>query len=340
MKKHLFSTLLLTVAACTGFAQTPSITNPGFEPWETYTAGLVSRERPESWYGSDQITGEYGVILSFMGATAEQQIFKSTDKHSGDFAARLLTINLSDSLGNIPGVLSNAQVSVDLEDMGDDVDFSTLLSSLTYTGGTAMYGKQVDTVSAWVKTGAENEDNAAIIISAMKKSVTDAGADTMIAIGSGEGIIPPGESGYHKISVPMVYTGSEVATDTLIIAFLSSAFAEEGATATEGNMLLVDDVELVYSDAGSAIHQPVLSETKVSVYPNPANDRVWFNLNVNEQAGDYELSIADISGRNVYTQQLATQINVIDLAAWAGGTYVYNLFNKKTGQRVSGKFTK
>jgi len=345
MKTPLFSTLFLAVAAYTGFAQTPAITNPGFEPWEDYIASTESRERPVSWYGSDQITGEYSLILFFMGATAEKQIFKSTDKHSGDFAARLLTIKLSDSLGSIPGVLTNARVSADIDIEDPDLDFATVMSSLSYSGGTPMYGKKVDAVSAWVKTGAGNVDTSSMVIYAMRKTVSSStGADTMIAIGSGTGLISPGESGYHKISVPMEYlpetAGEGAGTDTLIIAFLSSAFADGDAVATEGNELLVDDVELAYSDDGSSISQPVLSETKVLVHPNPAKDKIWFNLNVNERAGDYELSIADIAGRNIYSRKLTEQINGIDISGWAAGTYVYNLFNNKTGLQTTGKFVK
>ena len=344
MKKHLFGTLFFAAAAYTGFAQTPAISNPGFEPWIDYMATTESRESPESWYGSDQITGEYSVILEFMGATAEKQVFKSTDKHSGDFATRLLTIKLSDSLGNIPGILTNSEITADIDIMDPDLDFAMVMSSLIYSGGTPMYGKKVDSVSAWVKTGAGNTDNSAIIISAMKKSVSaSTGADTMISIGSGKGLISPGESGYHKVSVPMEYlpeaAGEGTSTDTLIIAFLSSLVDEEGTVATEGNELFVDDVELIYSGP-SSIHQPVLSEIKVLVHPNPAKDEVWFNLNVNERAGDYELSIADIAGRNVYNRQLTEQINGIDISGWAAGTYVYSLFNKRTGQYTGGKFIK
>ena len=67
---------------------------------------------------------------------------------------------------------------------------------------------------------------------------------------------------------------------------------------------------------------------------------IWFNLNVKEHAADYELSIADISGRNVYSNQLTNQINGIDIAEWASGTYIYNLHNKKTGLNTGGKFVK
>ncbi len=344
MKKQLLTAALAVSAFATAQAQTPSFTNNGFETWEEYSpegAPMVSLDRPTGWYGSDEITGQYSTLLLLMfGITAEAQLFESADAHEGTKAARIVSVELNDSLGNIPGVLTNAKISLDFADLEGELDGESLLSALKYSGGTPMYGKKVDTVSAWIKTPASNMDASTIIITAMKKSTTAGGADTFISIGSGAAVLAPdGGTGYRKVAVEMTYGTATVATDTLVVAFLSSAFTSE-MPVTPGNTLMVDDVMVQYSDGVTSITQPLMSENSVAVYPNPANTNIWFNLDAKAKAANYTLSIFDAAGRNVYQKQLTEQVNNIDIAAWATGTYFYQLTNKNTAATSTGTFVK
>lgn len=345
MKKQLLTAALAASTFFSAQAQTPSFVNAGFETWEEYTAddGMagVTLNRPEQWNGSDKVTAEFSLILGFMGVTFERQLFQSSDAHSGESAARIVSVHLNDSFGNIPGVLSNASVSVNTDVVtSPGFEFSNLFSALTYTGGTPMYGHKVDTIVAQVKTPASNTDPSAIMISAMKKVTID-GKDTSIAIGSGTAVImPDGGADYRQEVVSMTYFDpSNTATDTLIIAFLSSVFSE-GVAVHAGNTLLVDDIQLSYSDGTTSTHQVLRAEDKVNVYPNPASTEIWFNLDARALPENYSLQITDATGRVIYQQSALQLHNNINLSGWAAGTYFYQITNKKSGAASTGTFIK
>ena len=277
-----------------------------------------------------------------IGGTPVKQLYKSNDVHSGQYAAELKTRFLGDSLGNVPCALINARVSLDLGAIVADPDLSDILSLFTYSGGTPILGRKVDTVSAWVKLTNQNNDNASVIITALRKAKTAGGADTMIPIGSGSRIIANNVSNdYRQISVPMVYPDpSKTATDTLIVVFSSSAIVTGEDTATDGNTLLVDDVSMTTSNgSGTAIRQPVFAEDIALVYPNPSKNLIYFNLNTFQKADDYTLTITDASGRTILVERLKQQVNEKNVSGWARGNYFYTLSNLKSGKYVNGKFS-
>lgn len=339
MKKILLSATVLLAVFTAARAQT--IDNGGFENWQG-PSGSLQLENPDSWYGSDKTLDDLGVLLTIVGVTPEKQLFKSTDAHSGTFAAELKTAFLGDTVGNVPGLLLNARINFDLLAVIQDPDFSNFLDHVTYTGGTPLLGKKVDNVKAWVKLSGDQQDQASVIISAFKKGLTANNTDTMILIGNGTKLITPNAANaYEEITVPMVYTSpSNTATDTLIVVFSSSAVITSTTPTTDGNTVKVDDVTMTTSDGTSptSIQEPVFREDIVVVYPNPAGNVVYFNLNAAEKASDYTLTVTDMTGRVVLQEQLTQQINQRSLNGWARGTYFYSLVNTKNDKSEQGKF--
>ncbi len=336
MKKNLLITSLLSIFTCSmNFAQTPEFNNPGMETWESETyPGIPSLTvtNPTGWFGSDRIMGENLPIMFVIGAEASPQIAQSDDAHSGNSAAAITSVNLGDSFGVIPGILTNAKYSLSLDP--NITDPSSLLSNVSITGGTPVNGKKVDTVYAWVKLDTSNTDNASITLSALTKMP---GADTNTMIGSGGIIIAPSDEGYVRVAVPMEYEDENMtATDTLVVTFTSSA-TQNG---TVGNTLLVDDVSMVVSDGQSnGIELPLLSEKAMYVYPNPsAQGYVYFNLNASLKPAEFSLIITDISGKTMYHQTLSDNINKLDCSAYANGTYFYTLVHTPSQQKEGGKF--
>jgi len=333
MKKKVLITSMLGIMSCSlSFAQ--DFTNSGMETWESETyPGIppLTLNNPTGWFGTDRIMGENLIIILAMGMEASPQITQSEDAHSGSSAAAITTISLSDTMAPLPGLLSNARYSLNLNP--DNLDMESLLSNVSITGGTPVNGKKVDTVYAWVKLDTSNTDNASITISAM---TTMPGADTATLIGSGGFIIAPSADGYVQVAVPMEYLDEGMtATDTLIVNFSSSA----SQSGTVGNTLLVDDVSMVLSDGQSnGIELPLLSEKAMYVYPNPAaQGYVYFNLNTTLKPAEFSLIITDISGKTMYNQILSDHINKLDCSAYANGTYFYTLVHNPSQQKESGK---
>jgi hypothetical protein len=338
MKKTLLFTALLAGLLVSAQAQTFS--NAGFETW-TGPSGILQIEAPTTWFGSDKLIADNALIISVIGGIPTKQCYKSTDKHSGDFAAELRTRFMGDTLGNVPCAFVNAKIDIDIMAVIANPDFSNILNLVTYTGGTPILGRKVDNIKAWVKLTDANQDNASVVINALQKQTIN-GQDTMITIGGGTQIIANNVSNdYREITVPVTYLdAANTATDTLIVVFSSSAVAASTDPTTDGNTLYVDDVSMTTSDGTSlSIQQPLFAEDVALVYPNPAKDVIYFNLNTYQTAGDYKLTIVDASGRVVLTEQLKQLINEKKVTGWAKGSYFYTLTNVKSGKMENGKFS-
>jgi hypothetical protein len=347
MKKSLLLTAVLAGTLTSAQAQTFS--NAGFETWNNFTVmtgfpGSVALEAPTTWSGTDSLIAGLTLPASLLGIDIDPvtQIIKSNDAHSGTFAAEIKTANLGDSLGNVPAALINAKINFDILSVGANPDFSSLLSLFTFTGGTPALGRKVDNVKAWVKAASTNLDQASITVNALQKAKTAANADTLILIGSGVGLVSANPNNdYVETTVNVTYINpSNTATDTLIVIFSSSAVAGSGTEFTEGNKMLVDDVSMTTSTGSSlSIRQPVFADDIALVYPNPAKNIIYFNLNTFQKADDYILTVTDASGRAILTENLKQQVNEKNVSGWAKGSYFYSLTNTKNGKHLNGKFS-
>jgi len=340
MKKKVLITSMLGVLSCSlSFAQ--EFSNSGMETWESQTYSAMGGSDltityPTGWSGSDRIMGENLDVLSGLAIFGidiqlSAQIAQSEDAHSGSSAAAITSVSLGDSFGVVPGMLTNAVYSLQIDPT--NLDMASLLSNVTVSGGTAVNGKKVDTVYAWVKLDTSNTDQAVVTLSALTQMP---GSDTNTVIGAGSLLISPSDEGYVRVAVPMEYLDENMtATDTLIVTFASSA-TQAG---TEGNTLLVDDVSMVLSDGhNNGIELPLLSEKAMYVYPNPATQGyVYFNLNASLKPAEFSLMITDISGKTLYNQTLSDHINKLDCSAYANGTYFYTLIHNPSQQKESGK---
>jgi hypothetical protein len=348
MKKTLLLTAVLAGTLATTQAQTFS--NAGFETWNNFNVttgfpvGSVALEAPTTWAGTDSLIAGLTLPALFLGVEIDPvtQLIKSTDAHSGTYAAEVKTANLGDSLGNVPGALINAKISLDLASIGSNPDFSSLLSLFTFSGGTPTLGRKVDNVKAWVKTFSTNIDQASITVNAMQKAKTTANADTLVLIGSGVGLVSANPNNdYVETTVNVTYlNANNTATDTLIVIFSSSAVAGSGAGFTDGNKMLVDDVSMTTSEGtGLSIQQPLFADDIALVYPNPTKNLIYFNLNTFQKAEEYTLMVTDVTGRTILNENLKQQVNEKNVSGWAKGSYFYKLINVKNGKHLNGKFS-
>ncbi len=335
MKKTLLCSALL---ASFGFAaQAQTITNAGLETWRDYKVAKdlinpdsVALQAPEAWVGIDSlITGLTG-MAKYVGIIIKpvQQVFKSEKAHTGTYAAQLKSADLGDTLGVLPGVLLNSAVEISLDDM-QGADPSNVLDLVKFTGGTPVNAK-VDTVKAWILLEDSNEDDALINVSLLKKV-----GDSSVVVGGGTFVIKPEYNEYTEVAVPITYTSEDV-PERLVVSFVSSNI--QGDTAHVGNTLYVDDVSFTYQGDGTSIEQPLLSENPMLVYPNPAREQMYFNLNANAKAEDFELVIFDIAGKEISREVLQQQVNIKNVADWTRGNYFYTLSNSRTGTAQQGKF--
>lgn len=69
------------------------------------------------------------------------------------------------------------------------------------------------------------------------------------------------------------------------------------------------------------------------VYPNPAQDLIFFNT-----TGEGQLLIFDILGKQRFVSTTNNQLQVIDISEWVNGVYTYHIVSKNIS--VAGKFIK
>lgn len=79
------------------------------------------------------------------------------------------------------------------------------------------------------------------------------------------------------------------------------------------------------------VRKPEVALNELSVYPNPASDKVSVKFNFNESKTS-TLEVFDLSGRMVYSESIATEVgeNIVelDLSSLSSGTYFLKLENE------------
>jgi hypothetical protein len=329
--------LLFALATATVFsAGAQTFNNAGFENWHSFTVIPLQLEAPNTWHGTDSLLAAIAPLASLGGIQIDpqKQLFKSSTAHSGSFSAEVRSANIGETGGNVPGVFSNAKIGVDIMGLlgsGAINDPSQILQYLSYSEATPVSG-QVGSVTAWVKLDDTNQDEAMISVFAVK-TVQGSTGDSTAIVGIGTHNVVPGVNQFTEVTVPVVYATNEQ-PEKLIVAFLSSDYAADSVH--EGNAFFVDDVSFTYSS--TSIRQPLLSEQQLLVYPNPSTGQVYFNLNATARPEEYSLTIADVTGRIVYTEQLHQQVNNKDMSDWGKGHYFYTLTHTKSGLSEKGKF--
>lgn len=337
-KKILLFAALSGLTAGTASAQFIDIQSSGMETWnDTTLSGMsftsVNLQSPDGWNGSDLLiaySADLANNLLQWDLQPAQQLFQSSDAHSGQYAAEIQTRFLGDSLGIMTGALSNAEFQFDITALLGGAD---LEDALTYSGGEPITG-QVDSVSAWIKMDANNTDDGGMLVQAVK-TYTGSNGDSAAVVGEGYFTIPSATTTtYTQFAVPVSYPDPNVVPDHLVVVFTSSSIT---GTQTADNSMKVDDVAYSYA-APNSIWQPLLSENKLLVYPVPAGNLIYFNLGAKEDPAQYHLQITDLQGRIISEKQLISAVNSENVSQWARGTYFYSLSNVKTGIQEQGKF--
>ncbi len=341
MKKALFTIAASIGFATLGVAQTPVIVNGTFEMWTNIAApvpGTPALERPNGWYGSDQFLNHTvgPIISSPLGGNLDfdynKQLFKDTDMHEGSFAAKLMTKDFGDTIKKVPVLLTNAKQNVSMSAlMGADFDNMDLMTLFRFSECTPMYGKRIDSITAYVKTPATNADSGAVFVLAYEKVQSSSGTDSNAVIGQGGMTVAPNSNGYIKISVPVMYAGVQ-ATDSMVVGFVSSS-----AGFTLDNTMYVDHVE-IFASAPNSVNNVKATDLGFQVYPNPATTQINFNNQAN--ALHTTLIIQNSVGQIMHYAVLGQGINTIDLGKYAAGTYFYEVYNEKGTARQTGKFVK
>lgn len=301
MKKYLLITLLAVFAFATGQAQT-TIPNLDLENWDDFG----SYEEPA---GGVWTTANKVVQLSSLYPVTTT---KSSDAHSGSWAAKIETSQIPVISTLVTGTLSTGEFRTTATPPNN------LLRGTPYTARPGVF-------RGWYKFTSVQGDSCSIYMWLHKWNGT--GRDTV----GFAGFFPKQSvNTYTQWDIPIDYKSSD-SPDSVSIVFASSA-AGELFQGQVGNTLWIDDLEIT---SATGVPSVLMPEIGVSVYPNPASE--WVELKMESTLMGAEVDVYAVDGRIVATVPVTADLARVDVADFAAGTYTYVVREAAT-KLVSGTF--
>lgn len=252
MKKTLFTILgaaALTVSAQTGVYQ---VGNSGFETWESVSYNGKTGEEPVHW--SSFLTGT-GSLKSFAGAN---QVEKSTDAHSGQYAAKIFSRNVFWTImaqGNLTTGCVNMG-SMSASDPGNTNAGKTITEldgNFNYTNPNDNSAKQPftgkpDAMRVYVKfTGSKKKAKATTVLHTEGYYQDPLGNSNyvnaqLVATASKTDITA--KDSWQELTIPFVYANKTLTPAYALVSFATSSVPGEGA---KGDAMLIDDLSYIYN---------------------------------------------------------------------------------------------
>ena len=300
MKKlYTLFVLILFVSAL----QSQELPNSGFETWENFG----TYDEPESWHTPNPFTSLIGAVT----------VTKSEESAAGQYSAKLenVLIELGPLKYNVPGLVTYADFVVDFA--SGDFNFS---------GGLYMPFKVYSINGKYKYSPAEN-DTATVII----YSFSHPEEEEMDTIGTGFGFLG-GASDWTDFNVPMIPLNDRL-PDTFNVLITSSNSIDTDSIPV-GSVLLIDDLSI---ETNVGIFSLPDRKIDVSVFPNPATDRLTFETA--ENSNNRNLRIFDINGREVKNISFNTQKLTVEINDLSEGHYSY-LVQEKQDLIGTGSFIK
>lgn len=291
MKKYLL-VIALFIGSNT-FAQT--VPNGGLETW----TNLLFFFEPQGYVSSN-----YASVLLGGGGLPRANVFRSTDKKSGTYAAKLESYaqNPGDSLG-VPGIMITGAL---------DLANATIQPGIPISGG-----RPTELRGFYKYTQGLLPDSGLVSVALTKY---DPLVGTLNVIGGGIANLS-NKSTYTPFTIPIFYATNDVPDTAIIVMSTTAVFGFDTAALTSapvGSVLFVDDLTFFGSATGL---QSVDDLIEASLYPNPTKD--VFNVSF-FQANSSEVNILLMSmdGRIVKEQKQYLsagkqniQLNIADLDA-------------------------
>ncbi len=292
MKRFFLSLCTAMSLAAPALAQ--QLANNGFENWTTMNA----LERPQNWQTTDDILRE-----SYSLRVLTETVSKTTDSHSGRFAAKLETRDVS-QLGAVAGYLI----------LGNRLNTST-----GSFGGQPFTGRPAALQLRYKLTG----PGAAADLPSVSIFLTRTVNGQSQLVGGGVLLFRPAGS-YALATVPVQYSSAQ-APDSIRLIINSGTTN----TLTPGTTLLVDDLTLT----DSVLVTTDEATGTLSIFPNPSIGGSFTLAAPAESAGlRAAFTVSDVTGRVVLAQPEAapgTNRRAVDLRGQPAGVYTLRLATAK-----------
>lgn len=297
MKKYILIILLLVGSK--SFAQT--VYNGGFESWNN----LLIFMEPQGYVSSN-----YASLLLGSGGLPRANVFRSTTKQAGTYAAKLESYaqNVGDTTG-VPGIMVTGELD---------------LNNVSIKPGFAISGGRPTALKGYYKYAEGNMPDSGIISVALTKYDSTAGFINVIAGGIG---VFSNKGEYTEFNIPIDYATNDEPDTAIIVISTTSVFSFDTTALTSapvGSVLYVDELSFVTS--GGVGIQKIEDLIEASLYPNPSSNRIYVDY-VQEHASEVNIQLLSIDGRVVYEEtkyhKAGKQKITIDVANIDAGMYQF-----------------
>ena len=308
--KHIILTFnLLVMVTAIAFSQQPQLENPGFEEWEEISPVV---NEPLDW--SSLKTSDDPFLSTAAPIVWEQ----SNDAHSGQYSVKLTNVTTFGIVAT--GTITNGRIHPDFYPP-DGYSFTDTEDAQWNTPLAA----RPDSLTGYYKyyPRANDSAQAKALLHVYNGKIPANDTDTnWIAFAEFVGGGTDGQ--WVRFSAPFVYTDERVPEYILLILT-----AGNGTNGTDSSQAYYDDIALVYNSSG--IDDPTLAEYPVYV----SGKTVYLDHVPQDYLNDAYLTISDICGRTIFSDEVTSSHMNIESAGIREGIYIINIYNSK--QRLVSK---
>lgn len=296
MKKFftLLSMVMLSMTTLAGTDNQPNILNGGFEDWGKYNDAAASEVvEPRYWHS---FSSAYGSLLAFAG----DHCYKSTDAHSGSYSAMIKASSFWGIVANgtmTTGRLKAGAAVANHPDNHSELDMSSTEKDDNGDPFYQVLEARPDSIVFWVKfstgkAGTKANMSAYITDGTYYQAPEDKVYNNKVGWAENPNIAACTE--WTRISVPFTYADNGLEPKAIMVTFSTCATPGGGS---EKDVLLVDDVELIYKssaeDAGTSYTDDLV--VKVNTGDNDVSTTLPSStINISQNSdGSYKLSIKD-----------------------------------------------
>lgn len=294
MKQYLTAFIIVAIALQASAQDT--IVNRGLEHWTDHG----NYEEPEHWKTANE-------SLSSIPGNTEFTVVKSSNPHTGNYAARLENLHYSTIGQAVPGVMTNG-----------NFELSPTFQPI-FTGGQP-FSSRPDQITGYYRYLPIGSDTCAVLGVLTRYDSVSMTRDT-VAFGAffGSDTVDT----YEKFELDLNYQSS-LDPDTLRVVITSSIKMNPPSN----TILLIDDLAVETSTGTLSL----LGDEPVHVYPTVAITRLFV-----EGADRAFISIYDLAGKKVLNRQ---QIDGqgIPLKSLDQGLFVYRILTSDGRVLKTGKF--
>lgn len=235
--------------------------------------------------------------------------YRTTDSHSGLYAAMLVSKVYPVLKIFIPGMLGTSKLFID--------------QATIKLGKPCFYPCDPKHFTGWFKYYPVGGDSCKFAILVSHYNASTHHRDT---IAYGDTLVKGNVTSYTQFDIPVKSVNASLSPDSLtILTVASGAFSVTdlmGGKGQEGSTLYVDDLSVVYP---LGIQQILLPEVAVNTYPDPATDMLTVELS--KKVNNGLLEVFNLQGQmmnKIGLPDIKTSFSVKHLAS---GTYYYKLTN-------------